>query len=96
MDNVDACLSGAHPGQTGPVPVGEPLTVVIVFLFTNAEGHEGDVIVGDKVYVIECKLVVVVKLKSSARAARATACKPHCGLIIFSKFSGWLLHHSDF
>ena len=53
VDNVDACLSGAHPGQTGSMPVGKSLTVVIVFLFVNAQGREGDVIVGDKVDVIE-------------------------------------------
>ncbi len=32
MDDVDARLSRAHPGQTGVPPIGELLTVVIVLL----------------------------------------------------------------
>ena len=54
-DNVNACLSGAHLGQMGSAPVGKSLTVVVVFLFANVQGCEGDFIVGDKVDVIEAQ-----------------------------------------
>ena len=50
-ENVDACLSGAHSGRPSSTPVGELLTVVVVFLFASAQGCEGNIIVGDKVYV---------------------------------------------
>ncbi len=32
--------------------VGESLTVVIVFLFANAQGFVGNIIVGNEVYVV--------------------------------------------
>ena len=41
MDDVQAHLGRAHPRRTGAVPIGELLTIVIVFLFADAQGCEG-------------------------------------------------------
>ena len=51
-DNVDAHLSGAHPGRPIPPPVGKSLTVVIVFLLVNTQGCVGNIVISDKVYVV--------------------------------------------
>ena len=54
-DNVYACLSRAHLGRAGAMPIGELLTVVIVLLFANAHGREDDVGVGNMTDVVEAR-----------------------------------------
>ncbi len=44
-DNVQACMSGAHPAGVFTVAVRESLAVVVVFLLAEAEGGEHDAFV---------------------------------------------------
>ena len=52
VDNVDACLGGAHQGRPILPPVGKSLTIVIAFWFANAQGCVGNIVVGNEVYVM--------------------------------------------
>jgi hypothetical protein len=46
LDDVKAGLRGAHPMRVGAAPVGECLTNVIVLLLAEAQGCEGDIVIG--------------------------------------------------
>ena len=50
-DDVEACLSRAHPGCTGLPLVGEAVSIVVVFLFADMQGCEGDIDVSSLVDV---------------------------------------------